>query len=80
MDELKQVKRLYSFRGYFEYYFEIFPKYNRGLAAYEAIEREFYELFGANRYADYAVFRKMKRKYILVIQAESRQRRKILRR
>ena len=79
MDELKQVKRLYSFSGYFEYYFEIFPKYNRGLAAYEAIEREFYELFGANRYADYGIFRVMRRRYVIMLQVEAKRKSKVKR-
>ena len=79
MDKITQVKRLYSFRGYFEYYFEIFPKHNSGLAAYEALEREFYELFGAHKYADYGVFRVMRRRYVVLLQVEARQKRKVRR-
>jgi len=69
MDDFKQrVKQLYSFNGYFEAFFELMPEHKTGLLAFEALEREFYGIFGKNKYADYGVFRIMKRRYILRLQ------------
>lgn len=69
MDDYKsRVKQLYSFNGYFEAFFELLPEHKTGVLAFEALEREFYEIFGKNKYCDYATFRVMKRRYILRLQ------------
>lgn len=65
---MSNVKRLYSFIGYFERFYELLHDHRTGIAAYEALEREFYELFGDNKYSSYESFKVMKRRYIILIQ------------
>ncbi len=63
-----RVKCLYSFKGYFEAYFILYAQHQNGPAAFEALEREYYDIFGQNRYRDYNVFREMRRRYAKSLQ------------
>lgn len=73
MDDFKQfVRRMYSVDGYFERFYEIYQNCRTGAEAFELLEREYYELFGANRYSDYNAFMVMRRRYILRLQIKAR--------
>lgn len=66
VDDLRtQTKRLYSLKGYFERFFELLPAHGSSFAAFEAVEREFYAIFGANRYNSYESFKVAKRRYVI---------------
>lgn len=60
--EIQRVRKLYSFTGYFQRYFEILqetPSYNYG-QAYEKLEAEFEYIFGYRRYISYQSFMRAK--------------------
>lgn len=58
------VRRLYSEKGFFERYGELLAETGQGLIAYEQLEREFIDVFGACRYSDYDSFREMHRRHL----------------
>lgn len=73
MDDFKQiVKRLYSVDGYFERFYEIYQNCRTGSQAFELLEREYFDVFGANRYSDYNTFMVMRRRYIIRLQIKKR--------
>jgi hypothetical protein len=63
-----KVRRLYAFRGYFERFFELLQENTTSLQAYEALEREYYDVFGENRYSSYETFKVMRRRYVIYLQ------------
>ena len=69
---MSNVKRLYSFKGYFERFYELLNDHKTGVAAFDALEKEFYELFGANKYSSYESFKVMKRRYIILLQKKKK--------
>ena len=70
----QKVRKLYPFKGYFARFFEIMAENGdiSGAKAFELLEKEHYSIFGANRYADYGVFRVMRRRYVILLQVEAR--------
>jgi len=77
----KKVRKIYPFEGYFERFFEIIAENGSisGANAYEILEKEHFALFGANRYADYHVFRVMRRRYVIKMQLKGKKANKKLR-
>lgn len=55
---------MYSARGFFQRYGELLAEHGTGLLAYEALEREFIDVFGECRYSCYDSFRTVHKKYL----------------
>ena len=70
----QKVRKMYPFEGYFERFFEIMAENGSisGATAFELLEKEHFTVFGANRYADYGVFRVMRRRYVIRIQLKAK--------
>lgn len=66
MDVIERVKILYSLDGYFTRFFEIIyeTECRTYTEAYLALEDEFKDLFGQNRYATYQSFKNAKSRYL----------------
>ena len=73
----ERVRALYSFRGYFERYYEIYAEHGAGPEAFEALEREYFEIFGANKYKDYQVFRAMRWRYANSLRKKAKKNNKV---
>jgi len=74
----QKVRKMYPFEGYFERFFEIMAENGSisGAKAFELLEKEHFAVFGANRYADYGVFRVMRRRYVIRIQMKAKSHKK----
>jgi hypothetical protein len=74
----QKVRKMYPFEGYFERFFEIMAENGSisGATAFELLEKEHFAVFGANRYADYGVFRVMRRRYVIRIQLKAKNHKK----
>ncbi len=74
----QKVRKMYPFEGYFERFFEIMAENGSisGATAFELLEKEHFAVFGANRYADYGVFRVMRRRYVIRIQLKAKSHKK----
>lgn len=74
----QKVRKMYPFEGYFERFFEIMAENGSisGANAFELLEKEHFAVFGANRYADYGVFRVMRRRYVIRIQLKAKSHKK----
>lgn len=74
----QKVRKMYSFEGYFERFFEIMAENGSisGATAFKLLEKEHFAVFGANRYADYGVFRVMRRRYVIRIQLKAKSHKK----
>lgn len=74
----QKVRKMYPFEGYFECFFEIMAENGSisGATAFELLEKEHFAVFGANRYADYGVFRVMRRRYVIRIQLKAKSHKK----
>lgn len=60
----EEQKKLRSRKGYFERFFALCPKHKVYRKAYEALEHEYYAVYGENRYSSYQSFRVHKHRYL----------------
>lgn len=55
--ENQLMKQLSSRQGFFKYYYGECKHHETNKAAFDAVNEQYYELFGAYRFSDYASFK-----------------------
>lgn len=55
--KISKMKQLSTTADFFKYYFSKLKEYESNIACFDAVNEEYYNLFGKNRYSDYSTFR-----------------------
>ena len=59
----KEILGLLSVKGFIDFFYDMLPKFDNHIAAYEATERVYEQHYGVRRYSDYSTFTVAKSRY-----------------